>query len=148
MYSFVPFGLLLIVNTLLVKVLHEKIRHLSGSISIAKQNQIAISGTVLAITLLFILFTSPSAICSHFYDKLITTHTGKIILFVAGCFAFSYHALNIVILCVSNKHFFRCLKNMLLCQKLKQNDSSVVVNRFFVNAITVNQTGPSLTSNP
>jgi hypothetical protein len=35
---------------------------------------------------------------------------GKVILFSADCFAFSYHALNIVILVLFNKQFLRKFK--------------------------------------
>ena len=61
-------------------------------------------------TILFIVFTCPSAICSQFYNTLIQTESGQNILFSLGCFAFSYHALSIVIKCASNKLFFRKFK--------------------------------------
>lgn len=64
-------------------------------------------------TLLFIVLTSPGAICSQFYNTLIVSYSGNVILFSSDCIAFSYHALNILILCISNKHFLRKLQQAL-----------------------------------
>jgi hypothetical protein len=58
-------------------------------------------------TLLFFVFTSPGAIASQYYNVLVTSFNGKIVLFSMDCFAFSYHALNIIILCLTNKQFLR-----------------------------------------
>ena len=115
MYSFVPFGVLFVVNIFLIRVLRQKIRNLAGSTSISKRSQLNISLSVVIMTLLFIVFTSPSAVCSQLISTLMTTHSGLLILSASGCFSFSYHAFNMVILCVFNKHFYKMFKDALLC---------------------------------
>ena len=75
-------------------------------------------------TILFILFTSPSAICSQFYGKLIKSYNGTIILYVSDCIAFSYHALNIIILCLVNKSFLRRLKIVLGLAKEEEEEDN------------------------
>ena len=76
-------------------------------------------------TILFILFTSPSAICSQFYGQLISSYNGTIILYVSDCIAFSYHALNIIILCLVNKSFLRRLKIVLGLVQEDQEEEQV-----------------------
>ena len=75
-----------------------------------KKNQLSINFSVILMTILFIVFTSAGAVCSQFYDELVLTQNGKIILFASDCLTFSYHGLNIMILCVSNKLFLRRLR--------------------------------------
>ena len=115
MYSFIPFSVLAIANILLIVDLHKRSSSTSEtvlSISTFKKNQISISISVISLTLLFILFTCPSAIATQYYDMLIVSFDGKVILFSADCFAFSYHALNIIILVLFNKQFMRKFKEM------------------------------------
>ena len=134
MYSFVPFGVLLIVNVLLIRAMRQKIRDLAGSSFISKKKQLSISLSVMLMTLLFILFTMPSAIGTLLVNTLLTTHDGKLILFCFGCFSFTYHAFNLVILCRFNKHFFKLCIDALKCGNSVQsgklnkelNDISVV----------------------
>lgn len=114
MYSFIPFIFLLIINILLIRAIRQKTKHLQGSTSIAKKKQSSINYSVIMMTLLFIVFTCPSAVCSQFYNILIQTQNGQIVLFSLGCFAFSYHALNIAIMCASNKFFFRKFKEAIM----------------------------------
>ena len=105
-----PFGLLFIINVLLIVDLHQKTTAMSGSIFHKKNYQLSINLSVVVMTLLFILFTSPGAVCSQFYNSLVRTYTGNIVLFASDCFAFSYHGLNIVILYTFNKQFRRKFK--------------------------------------
>jgi hypothetical protein len=109
MYSFIPFILLVIINIFLIVDLNKKKRMASVQNSVIKENQLSITFSIILLTILFIVFTSPSAVSSQFYNILLTTYTGNIILFACDCFAFSYHALNIIILCLSNKQFLRKL---------------------------------------
>ncbi len=114
MYSFVPFGVLFIVNIFLIRLLRQKIRNLAGSTTMAKKSQLSMSLSVVIMTLLFIVFTSPSAICSQFIETLMASYRGQVILFGFGCFSFSYHAFNLIILCAFNKHFFKMFKQVIL----------------------------------
>ena len=108
MYSFIPFISLTVINILLIFDLHKRSRTIMDSVnSTFKKNQISISVSVVLMTLLFVFFTCPSAVASQYYDTLVSTYTGNIVLFAADCFAFSYHALNIIILILSNKQFDR-----------------------------------------
>lgn len=110
MYSFIPFTLLAIINIFLIIDLQQKKRAITTTTSRIHKNQLSINFSVIIMTLLFIAFTSPGAVCSQFYNTLVQSDNGLVILYASDCVAFSYHALNIIILCVSNKQFFRKLK--------------------------------------
>jgi hypothetical protein len=110
LYSFVPFVLLTIINILLLIDLHKKSRVSIENSNISK-NQVSINVSVILMTLLFIVFTCPSAIASQYYQVLVMSFTGNILLSGADCLAFSFHAFNIFILGLSNKEFLRRLKN-------------------------------------
>ena len=113
LYSFVPFGMLLIVNVLLIRAMRQKIRDLAGSSFISKKKQLSITLSVMLMTLLFIVFTLPISIANIIVDTLLTTHNGKLVLYCFGCFSFTYHAFNLVILCRFNKHFYKLCKEAL-----------------------------------
>ena len=110
MYSFIPFILLVIINIFLIIDLNKKKRLANVENSVIKKNQLSINLSIILMTILFVVFTSPSALSSQFYNILVTTYTGNVILFASDCLAFSYHALCIIILCLSNKQFLRKLK--------------------------------------
>ena len=116
LYSFLPFGILLLVNLLLIRVLRQESRPLSQSVSFTKKNKLSINVSMMFMTLLFVLFTCPSAICSQFYNKLILTYNDSVILYASDCFGFSYHALNIIILCAFNKQFCSKFKEIFICK--------------------------------
>jgi hypothetical protein len=61
-------------------------------------------------TLLFILLTGPDAVCSMLYSQIIKLPNGELIIILLDCITFSYHALNILVLSLSNKEFLRKLK--------------------------------------
>ena len=112
MYSFIPFFLLAIVNVLLIINLRQKLRSSLGAnmmenSSTNDKKQLYVNVSVILMTILFIVFTCPSAIASQYYNVLVTSFKGNIILFSMDCFAFSYHALNIIILSLSNKQFLK-----------------------------------------
>ena len=115
LYSFIPFSLIAILNILLLM-------HLNGLRNARKEGalladsplsrkQMTINVTIMIITILFIVFTSPGAVISQFYSTLIMTETGTALIFLGDCITFSYHAFTIIILCLSNKEFLRKLKN-------------------------------------
>ena len=139
LYSFIPFGFLIIINILLIRVIQRKTLNLQESTSLAKKNQLSINVSVIVMTILFIVFTCPSAICSQFYNTLIQTQSGKITLFSLGCFAFSYHALNIVILCASNKFFYRKLKEAIASVNKVKDESISKSDITKVNSTTENR---------
>jgi hypothetical protein len=109
MYSFIPFTVLAVINVSLIWQLQQLKNSIKGGNSRVKKNQIKITFSVILMTILFILFTSASAVCSQYFEELIVSYTGTIILFASDDLTFSYHGLNIIILC-ENKLFFRKLK--------------------------------------
>ena len=107
MYSYIPFVLLSIISILLSVELKRMENSRTQCLRL-KQN----SHTAMAMTLMFIIFTLPTAVVSKYYNTLVLTFEGNIILFAANSFTFSYHAFNIFILCIFNEKFLNSLKNL------------------------------------
>ena len=105
--------MLTIINILLIIDLNRKIQS-SASSSIRNtrisKNQRAINITLIIMTLLFILLTGPNAVCSMLFSQIMKLPNGELIIILLDCITFSYHALNILVLCLSNKEFLRQLK--------------------------------------
>ncbi len=69
--------------------------------------------TVLISTGLFVIMTLPSAIAGGYYlTELLQTDSGKVILFICDNILFTYHSINLIILMISNKQFWRECKIM------------------------------------
>jgi hypothetical protein len=126
LYSFIPFVLLAIINLLLIINLRQKQRANmeNTNSSVDNKTQLQINLSVIIMTILFIVFTCPSAIASQYYNVLVTSFNGNIILFSMDCFAFSYHALNIIILCFTNKQFTRKLLQIISFTKENRENTS------------------------
>ena len=92
------------------------------------KKQISISITVISITVFFILFTSPGAVTSVYFSILIQTFAGKIVILLCDGLSFSYHALNILILCFTNKRFYTQLKCLFLEEKSNQAKKNFKTN--------------------
>ena len=76
-----------------------------------KARRRSISLSVLALTLTFILFTAPKAILFGYYlENLKTSEPGKIIIGAISCLSTTYHSLNLVVLLVIEKHFYKEFK--------------------------------------
>ena len=111
LYSFIPFTLIAISNILLLLHLNELRKNSTTTVSSPlSRKQFEINVTIIVITILFILFTSPGAVISQFYSVLISSDIGNIIIYVGDCFTFSFHAYTIIIFRVTNKEFSRKLK--------------------------------------
>ena len=65
----------------------------------------SLTTTVMSITLLFIVMTSPVSVASFFYNDLVETYAGLMVLNFLNSLCFTYHSLNICILLVTNKKF-------------------------------------------
>jgi multisubunit Na+/H+ antiporter MnhB subunit len=112
LYSFIPFVVLAVANILLIVDLQKKTQEnnqATNSVLDAK-SKLNINLSVIIITVMFIVFTCPSAIASQYYNVLVATIRGRVILYACDCFAFSFHALNILILLATNKQFVRKCK--------------------------------------
>ena len=113
MYSYVPFCLLAITNTLLLIHLRQKTTSIKQAKSVSKKEQMSINLTVMIITLLFIAFTFPNVIVDQFRIILWSMGSkGTAIMFGMDNITFTYHAFNIVILLATNKLFLREFKGL------------------------------------
>ena len=116
LYSFLPFLMLAITNILLILFLY-KLSHVSTlqlNASKAKKQK-SLNITVISLTLIFIVMTSPSALCSIYFEKWIGTQLGAVFITLSDCICFSYHGLNFALLFVSNKKFLREVVNLVRC---------------------------------
>ena len=62
--------------------------------------------------LIFTLLTMPATLVAAYYSELVTSYKGQVLLVAGDSCGFSYHALSIIILSVTNKRFFRKLKGI------------------------------------
>jgi hypothetical protein len=107
-YSIVPFVLLLIFNGFLIYVTVKRKRSVEG------RKKLALSVTVISMTISFILFTLPTAIVSTYFDTfefaLVSLEHVKIV--TSNAITYSYHAFNFFILYNTNKRFVKEFKAM------------------------------------
>ena len=110
LYAIIPFTFIVILNVVLLHHLYQNYRvfKLNKLKQVKKKSSITI--TIISMTFLFIVFTSPGAFTSKYYSNLVSSTNGHMIILFCDCFCFSYHGLNIIILCFTNKRFFRQLK--------------------------------------
>ena len=134
LYSYVPFCLLAITNALLLIHLRQTTTYITNVNSTVKREQMSINLTVILITLMFIVFTLPNAIVSHFRLLLWSMGSdGTALMFGLDNLTLSYHAFNIVILLATNKLFLRQFKVLFSDKKIKMNSTSTTPG----NAISV-----------
>lgn len=102
-----PFILLAISSLLLIYEINRKTRNLGAlsSSSQRQENQRSLNKTVVFFALLFVIMTSPGAIVTSFLNSVLQSsgHWGLVIISVCDCITFSFHALNFIILIVTNK---------------------------------------------
>ena len=133
MYSFIPFIVLACINFKLIKYLVKTLKNSQISGTHLNMNQLSISSTVIAITLTFIFLTAPSAICSQFYYTLVKTDRGRVIIFASDSITFSYHALNVIFLSITNKEFCSKFKNVFFRNKIKTDSTNMTTRRVIFN---------------
>lgn len=80
--------------------------------------------------------TSPGAIVTSFLNSVLQSsgHWGLVIISVCDCITFSFHALNFIILIVTNKRFFREVKSFY--KKDSENSKSAQIKIKIKNAHT------------
>ena len=132
LYSYVPFCLLAIINTLLLVHLRQTTTSITLANSAVKKDQMSINLTVMIMTVLFIVFTSPCAIVSQLRLLLWNMGSeGTALMFGLDNLSLSYHAFNIVILLTTNKLFLREFKG-LFSDQTKAKYTSTQVNAISV----------------
>jgi hypothetical protein len=136
LYSFLPFTMLAIANVLLIVFLFKLSRSLAvartstRTITIAAtthtmqlnvrsraQKQKSLNLTVISLTLIFILMTSPSAVCSIFFESWIKSYTGTLVISLSDSICFSYHGLNFLLLLLTNKKFTMHVFKLIRCER-------------------------------
>lgn len=86
--------------------------------------------TVISLTFLFIVLTSPLAVVANSYTELIKTLSGKLIISIGDSLSFSFHCLSIIILMITNKRFFREMKALF---GIKDNNTNNNINNNNIN---------------
>ena len=124
LYSYIPFAVILIANVLLVlKVRSQRVNGSDLSASQLKRQK-SITVTIIAITLLFVVFTGVGTIVNLFIDQLLQTDWGKLLIVIADTICFTFHGLNIISLLVTNKLFRKEFLELLRCAKIKNGSSA------------------------
>ena len=105
-YSYIPFCMIAIANFLLIITIlnRSQVSVVNESVAHKKMNTV-MNITVIATTVLFIILTCPGAIASSYFNVLIQSYSGRIVLFVCDGLTFSYHGLNFITLFLTNKKF-------------------------------------------
>lgn len=80
--------------------------------------------TVISLTSLFIIMTLFGTLASIYYDTLLESQTGLIILYVFDAIATSYHALNFILLFITNRKFKEEAIGLFKNKRLILNNSS------------------------
>lgn len=106
---------LIILNSFMIyKTVYKQkfaLKHTS-ELSNRKKRQMTIS--VIILTMLFIIMTLPGAVVSgYFFQVLIKTPMGTIILYLLDNISFSYHGLGFLILYLSNKQISMQVKSLI-----------------------------------
>ena len=110
LYSLVPFILLIIFNFIFIYVLYIK-KNQSTSSSNNKETKLI--KTIIAVTILFIVFTLPTAsIQGKVYTFLYSTELGQLCILLCNSFTFTYQGNNLLLLYLTNKQFVKEIKSI------------------------------------
>jgi cobalamin synthase len=108
LYSFIPFTLIAISNMLLLLHLNKLRKNSTTTVSSPlSRKQFEINVTIMVITILFIIFTSPGAVISQFYSALVVSENGNIVIYVGDCFTFSFIMRLQLLFLATNKNIYR-----------------------------------------
>lgn len=122
----VPFGLLVILNTLIIWKATQFSRSQRGSnMSLNTKRKVQMTRMILFITFLYIGVSVPSMIVTGWlYGHIVSLKAGVLITNLLNCFVFSYPALNFFILYLTNK-LFAVETRSLLGKMVKRRVSNV-----------------------
>lgn len=116
MYSLIPFGILVIMNSLLLfEVIRKKA--IGSNIEVEKAKRRSLTITVIIITLIYILLTAPIAIGAGYFLVEISK-IGLWVLQLLSAFRYAYHSIGFFLLLASNKRFSEEVKSI-LCKSNK-----------------------------
>ena len=112
LYSLIPFILLALASALLIFEMNRRTASTIATSANRQENQKSLNKTVVSLTVLFIVMTLPGAVVTSFlYAYLFNSgEIGNLVIIVCDCFSFSFHALNFLILLLTNKRFLREVK--------------------------------------
>jgi hypothetical protein len=74
-----------------------------------KSKQRSLNVTTISIAVLFVVFILPTSVISSYYNELIKTFDGMVILYISDSCLFTYHGLNFIVLIATNKQIYRKL---------------------------------------
>ena len=105
LYNILPFGLLLLFNTFLLKnVIENRNKILTGQNR--KLQRMGI--TIISISFLFMIFSLPTAsIQGQTLSYLFSFDLGQLIVLICNAFAYTFQASNLIMLSFTNKKFMR-----------------------------------------
>ena len=107
-YSYIPFFIIITANTLLVLTLVKNNKITTNSDN-QKSKQRSLNVTTISIAVLFVVFILPTSVISSYYNELIKTFDGMVILYISDSCLFTYHGLNFIVLIATNKQIYRKL---------------------------------------
>ncbi len=111
-YSLIPFILLSLSSGLLIYEINKRMPTGIATSANRHENQKSLHKTVVSFAVLFILMTLPGAIVTSFLNSFLQSSgdLGLLVITICDCITFSFHALNFLILLLTNKRFQRELK--------------------------------------
>ena len=92
----------------LTLVKNNQIRILNN-IANQRSKQRSLNVTTISIAVLFVVFILPTSVISSYYNELIKTFDGMVILYISDSCLFTYHGLNFIVLIATNKQIYRKL---------------------------------------
>jgi len=122
LYSLIPFTLLTLSSTLLIVETNKRTASTVATSANRQENQRSLQKTVVSLNVLFIVMTLPGAVVTSVLNAYLETYgdLGKLLITICDCISFSFHALNFLILLLTNKRFLREAKaNIKSCSKYK-----------------------------
>ena len=125
LYSYIPFCLIAITNTVFIIHLRVKKNIVSALMSsLQKQKFKSLNKTVIVLTSLFIVMTMPGTLASIYYDQLVQSEVGMVLLNLGDLVDNMYHSLNFLILAKTNTRIYKKVRSLLFKNKLNIIQSS------------------------
>ena len=111
-YSYIPYVISAMSNITLIFHLKTSRKSSVAQNDTQKKRQNSVTITIIAMTVLFVVFTLPASLTAAYFVQLIGSDEGRILLVAGDTIGFSYHAFSVIILSATNKRFLRHLKRI------------------------------------